>query len=452
MTHNTNRHRDVVVAGGGPAGINAALAAAQTGAAVTLLERAGFLGGTATGGMVAAFNGFYWNDTLVTGGTATQIVERLQHNGGTQGFRSYTAGELTDAPFTFKVLPFDPEILKLTLDDLMAEAGVEVVHHVQGISAHAIEGRVTELEYLGPVRLNSITCNQVVDATGEGTLAISAGARYMGGNRPHQPMTLMMRVSGVDLDTVRVMDPAKKREIIQSGVAAGELFYRTLAMSTSPRNGDVFLLMTSVHGRDGSDEFDLSAAEIEGRQQARKTLSYLRRAMPGFQQAELSQLAPWIGVRETHRVQGRETLTSAAVVSGVDHPDAISYGAGPIDRHHGDSVILTAPERPFAVPMGVLLPRGVENITVAGRAVSADGGAMDGLRHMGGVMPLGHAAGTIAALASSANCPPSKLEASDVRAVLRNQGAIVDPPADRAAASTVSTRDAGITWPVHDPR
>ena len=77
---------------------------------------------------------------------------------------------------------------------------------------------------------------------------------------------------------------------------------------------------------------------------------------------------------------------------------------------------------------------------------------MDGLRHMGGVMPLGHAAGTIAALASSANCPPSKLEASDVRAVLRNQGAIVDPPADRAAASTVSTRDAGITWPVHDPR
>lgn len=422
-------HRDVVVVGGGPAGINAALGAARTGASVGLLERAGFLGGTATGGMVAAFNGFYWGDTLVTAGTASSIIEQLQENGGSEGFRSYTAGELTDSPFAFKVLPFDPEILKLTLDDLMIDAGVDVVHHVQAMSVKAMDGHVTELTYLGPVRTGRVTASQIVDATGEGTIAASAGARYLKPSRPLQPMTLMMRVSGVDLDELNLLPKSKKRSVIQAGVHQGNLFYGTLAMSSSPRNGDVFLLMTSVHGRDGSDEFDLSAAETEGRLQARSTLAYLRSSMPGFQLAELAQLAPWIGVRETHRIEGRATLTGEEVRAGADHPEAISYGAGPIDRHKGDTVTLRAPASPFAVPYSVMIPLGVDNILVAGRAVSAEGLAMDGLRHMGGIMPLGHAAGVAAALAAAANCPPSNLDIQEVRAVLRQQGAIVDRPA-----------------------
>ncbi|MDF9277612.1 FAD-dependent oxidoreductase [Arthrobacter sp. EH-1B-1] len=99
-----------------------------------------------------------------------------------------------------------------------------------------------------------------------------------------------------------------------------------------------------------------------------------------------------------------------------------------MDLHHGDTVTLSAPEKPFAVPYGVLLPRGANNVTVTGRAVSAEGSAMDGLRHMGGMMALGHAAGTTAALASAANCSPAELDVQEVRSVLRRQGAIIDPP------------------------
>lgn len=420
--------RDVIVVGGGPAGINAALGAAHSGASVTLLEKAGFLGGTATGGMVAAFNGFYWGDTLVTAGTATKLVDRLRDNGGTHGFSSYTAGELTDNPFSFKVLPFDPEILKLTLDDVMRDADIEVIHHVQAIDAATDKGTVTDINYLGPVRTGTISARQIVDATGEGTIAASAGARYLPNDRETQPMTEMMRVSGVNMKQLKALPKTSRRSIISEGLRQGSLFYRTLAMSSSPRNGDVFLLMTSVHGKDGTDEYELSAAEIEGRRQARLTLAYLREAMPGFQNAEITQLAPWIGIRETRRILGRDTLCGTAVAEGLDHPHAISYGAGPVDRHEGDSVILSAPSQPYAVPYGVLIPKGVDNILVAGRAISAEGTAMDGLRHMGGIMPLGHAAGVAAALAAAENRAPADLDIAKIQSVLREQGAIVDRP------------------------
>ncbi len=420
---------DVAVIGGGPAGVCAAVAAARTGAEVILLERAGFLGGTATGAMVAAFNGFYWNDVRVTDGIAGEIVERLEVAGGTNGIRDYVGGALTDAPFSYKVLPFDPEILKFVLDDLVAEAGVRVIHHAQGISAHPDREGHVDVDFLGPVSLGRIRAAQIVDATGHGTVAAGAGAElHDPGRDERQPMTLMMRVSGVNRDEVKALSQERKREIVHRGVDEGRLFYRTLATSTSPRNGDVFLLMTSVHGRDGADAWGLSEAEREGRRQARSTLDFLRQEMPGYENAQLAQLAPWIGVRETQRIVGIETLSAQEVWHGADRADAISYGAGPIDLHEGDGVRLTAPARPFAVPMGVLVPSGVRNMTVTGRASSAEPGAMDGLRHMGGVMPLGHAAGVLAALAARDGETPAGVDVHEVRDVLRSQGAIVDCP------------------------
>jgi hypothetical protein len=429
---------DVVVVGGGPSGVCAALAAAQAGSSVTLLEKAGFLGGTATGAMVAAFNGFYWGDVLVAGGIPGRVVKRLAEDGGTTGFRDYTAGELTGSPFTFKVLPFDPEVLKFVLDDLMREAGVQVVHHVQGMSARIEPGRGADIDYLGPVIGGSIKARQVVDATGHATIAVNAGAELQQISRERQPMTLMMRVSGVNHEAVAALGRKEKRRIVEHGIETGRLFYRTLATSRSPRNQDVFLLMTSVHGMDGTDEFDLTAAEVEGRRQARSTLHFLKEFLPGYESAEIAQLAPWIGVRESRRIMGRTTLTAADVLAGADHPDAISFGAGPIDLHEYDTVTLTAPKRPFAVPLGVLVPRRVDNITVAGRAVSAEAGAMDGLRHMGGVMPLGHAAGVLASLAASHVVTPSAVDPQELRSLLREQGAIVDRPDEKSSTERIA--------------
>ncbi|MGO1181418.1 MAG: FAD-dependent oxidoreductase [Micrococcaceae bacterium] len=416
---------DVVVVGGGVSGVNAALGAALTGASVTLIEKSGFLGGTATGGMVAAFNGCYWNDTLVTGGTARLILDRLEHHGGGAGFKDYTAGKLTSSPLTFKVYPFDPEILKISLDELLLEHGIQVILHAHGL-CFSTDDQHSFVTFLGPTGTHTVKAKQVIDASSEAIIAESAGATIE--DSPvdqRQPMTCMMRVAGVDIDVYGATSRDRRREIVSRGVESGDFFYRTVAHSESPANGDTFLLVTAVHGLDGRDPLGISVAERHGREQALTSLKYLIKNMPGFENASLVQLAPWIGQRESVRVRGVDRLTAEDVATGADHPEAISYGGGPIDRHEGDSVHLVPPARPFAVPRGVLIPRDVSNMCVTGRTVGVESGAMDGLRHMGGIMPLGHAAGVISALAASSGAQPADVPYDSIRATLIDQGAIL---------------------------
>lgn len=429
------RETDVLVVGGGPAGVCAAVAAARAGAEVLLMERAGFLGGTATGGMVAAWNGFFWRDVRVTGGIAYEIVERLRAaGGGHPDFVHHIAGELTDEPLGFETFPFDPEILKFVLDDLTHEVGVQVLHHVHAAGV-AQRGQVIDaVTYEGPTTRGAIRARCVIDGTGSGAIAFKAGASAAPMSLPAQPMTLMMRVSGVERDKLAATPKSLRREIVQAGVQQGSLFYHSLAMSWSPSNGDAFLLMTTVNGKDATDEFELTSAEIEGRRQARITLAYLRENMPGFSSVQLSQLAPWIGVRESPRVLGEIVLTGDDVLAGREFPDAISWGGGPVDLHEGHSVRLVSPQRPFAVPYRCLLPLGVDNMLVTGRAISADSAGMGGLRHMGGVMPVGEAAGLAAALSLAARVHPHELPVETLRGRLRETGAIVDSPLNDSIA------------------
>ena len=152
--------------------------------------------------------------------------------------------------------------------------------------------------------------------------------------------------------------------------------------------------------------------------------------MPGFTSAQLVHLAPLFGVRESRRVLGEYVLTGHDVLTGRAFPDAVSWGGGPLDLHEGHSVRLTSPQRPFAVPYRCLLPLGVDNMLVTGRAVSADSAGMGGLRHMGGVMPIGEAAGVAAALSLAADVPPRNLPVDGLRQRLREAGALVDSPVE----------------------
>ncbi|MEU0507877.1 FAD-dependent oxidoreductase [Amycolatopsis sp. NPDC006125] len=423
---------DVVVAGGGPAGFCAAIAAARAGAKVVLVERGPFLGGTATGAMVASFMGFYWRDVLVGGGIGKEITERLVSAGGATGFTPYVLAEASETPLRVRTFPFDPEVLKLVLDDMVREAGIEVRLHTQAVSPVLRDGAVHGLVTQGLYEPEAISAPAVVDATGNAVVSRRCGCRTENSaedRRERQPMTMMARMSNVDTQRFRALDRTEKRRLARLGVETGELAQQLLSVVSAPHGNDAFILMTRVTGLDGADSQDLTQAEIAGRRQVSSVLSFLRRAVPGFERAHLSALAPWIGVRETWRIVGDYLLTETDVVTGTQFSDAIAQAGGPLDVHDNASGLrLVEPPAPFSVPYRSLLPQEVEGLLVAGRCLSATEAAMGAARHMGTAMATGHAAGVAAALAADVGVLPRLVPADRIRAVLRGQGAIVDPP------------------------
>ncbi|MFD2420510.1 FAD-dependent oxidoreductase [Amycolatopsis pigmentata] len=434
---------DVVVAGGGPAGFCAAIAAARTGARTLLVERAPFFGGTATGAMVASFMGFYWRDLPVGGGIGHEITQRLIDAGGASGFTPYLLAEASEKPLRVRTFPFDPEILKLVMDDMAAEAGVEIRLHAQAVTPVTAQGSVRGLIAQNLDGPEAIGSSVVVDATGNAVISRKSGCHTENsaeGRRDRQPMTMMARLSDVDIKRFRGLARDEKRRLARLGVETGELAQQLLSLVSSPSGNDAFILMTRVSGLDGSDSRDLTRAETLGRDQVRSVLAFLRRAVPGFENAHLSAIAPWIGVRETWRITGDYLLTESDVLAGRQFPDAVAQAGGPLDVHDNASgLTLVEPPAPFAIPYRSLLPKDVDGLLVAGRCLSATQSAMGAVRHMGTAMATGHAAGAAAALAADLGVLPRQVPAGRVRAVLRAQDAIVDPPHLEQPASAVAT-------------
>jgi ribulose 1,5-bisphosphate synthetase/thiazole synthase len=414
---------DIIVAGGGPAGFCTAVAAARAGARVVLIERGPFLGGTATGAMVASFMGFYWRDLLVGGGIGHEVTQQLIEAGGATGFTPYVLAEASDNPARVRTFPFDPEVLKSVLDEMALEAGVEVLLHTQAVRPLLTDDVVSGVVAQGLFDAEVLEAQVVVDATANAVIARKAGCATENAweqRRSRQPMTMMARLSNVDVARFRALQREEKQRLARRGVATGELPQQLLSLVSSPAGTDGFILMTRVTGFDGSDSRDLTRAEMEGRRQVRAVVGFLRREVPGFEWSHLSALAPWIGVRETWRIAGEHLLTESDVMAGRQFPDAVAQGGGPLDVHHrdGSGLTLTEPPAPFGIPYRSLVPREVDGLLVAGRCASATQAAMGAMRHMGTAMATGQAAGTAAALAVK----------PELRSLLRDHKAVVDSP------------------------
>lgn len=430
---------DVVVVGGGPAGVSAAVAAARQGARTALIERASFLGGTAAGAMVASFMGFFWRDLRVVGGIGHEVTQRLEARDATPGFGRYVLAEASDNPLDVITFPFDPEVLKIVLDEMLVEAGVQPYLHAQAVAALESDGICTGVIYQGVVDRKALRARVVIDASANGTIAVSAGASRESARqdpRQRQPMTQIARVVDVDVPRFRNVPQQTKRRIAERGLDRGVLTQKLLSVISSPHGDDAIVLMTRVSERDGTDERQLALAEIEGRRLIDRLIPFLRAEVPGFERARLGTLASWIGVRETWRIIGDYIVTGDDVRTGAVFDDAVALGSGPLDIHHsgGAGLSLSIPDRPFQIPYRALLAREVEGLIVTGRCISATREGMAGLRHMGTVMALGQAAGTAAALAVQTGCAPRALNYRSLRDRLEHDGAIISAEAGRPFA------------------
>lgn len=440
---------DVLVVGGGPAGLGAALGAAHAGARVILAERYGFLGGNATAALVMPLMSFHTETparrkgnaaTLlpqdhgpgepVIGGIVTTLLERLVRAGGA----------ISPSVETGYVVPFDPEVFKLVALDLLDEAGVRFIFHAfaSGLEKdHALSGIIFESKS-GPI---VIRANVIIDCTGDGDIAARAGAAYEVGRDDDQlvqPITLMFRVSGFEREAfTRYIEqhPEQWRgvhglwELVQRATAAGELELprEDILFFATPHEKEVSVNSTRITRVLGIDVWDLSYAEWQSRRQMRQIAAFLSRYVPGFERAYVVQSGVNVGVRESRRIIGDYRLTADDVLSAQKFPDVIARSTYPIDIHsptgRGTSLKRVPPREAYDIPLRCLLPADVEGILVAGRCLSGTHEAHSSYRVMPVSMATGQAAGVCAALAVRQRKVPREVAASEVQRELLRQGA-----------------------------
>jgi hypothetical protein len=442
---------DVLVVGGGPSGLGAAMGAAWAGMKVVLAERYGFLGGNATVALVMPLMSFHTQresirpvnnrpnllpgdhgpGNPVIAGALRVLLERLVAGGG-----AIPPGE--DTGF---VVPFDPETFKLVALDLMDEAGVQLLFHSFASGVVSDDGKMGGVVFetkSGPLAIRAKT---VVDCTGDGDVAARAGAPFEVGRDDDtlvQPMTLMFRMADFDGDVFRAYvdaHPGQWRgvhglwDLIRKATDAGGfrlprediLFFGTLHQQ------EISVNSTRVTRVLGTDVWDLSYAEWLSRRQMREIARFLRHYVPGFEKAYVVQSGVGVGVRETRRIVGEYQLTGEDVLSAKKFPDDIARGSYPVDIHNpeGKGTLLKRlpPGEAYDIPLRCLIPKKVEGLVVAGRCISGTHEAHSSYRVMPIAMATGQAAGVCAALAARTRIIPRYIPAQQVQQELLRQGA-----------------------------
>ncbi len=439
---------DVLVVGGGQAGLGAALGAAWAGARVILAERYGFLGGNATAALVMPWMSFHTQRPAIQAGK-TRLMP-TDHGPGEPiiagAVRAFlerlvrAGGAVNPSLETGYTVPFDPEIFKLTALDLLDEAGVlYLLHSLATDLVEEEKGRRVVFETKsGPI---VIPARVVVDCTGDGDVAVRAGAAFEVG-RPQdgltQPMTLMFRMVEFQyaaFDGYVREHPDQWRgvhglwDLVRRAVEAGELDMarEDLLMFGTLHEHEVAINSTRVTQVLGTDVWDLTYAEWEGRRQMRQIAAFLRRHVPGFENAYVAQSGVDVGVRESRRIVGECRLTAEDLLNARRFEDVVARGSYPLDIHNpaGKGTILRKlpPGEAYDVPLRSLIPKGVERLLVAGRCISGTHEAQSSYRAMPIAMATGQAAGVCAALAASRDLRPRDVPVMDVQAELLRQGA-----------------------------
>lgn len=420
---------DVIVAGGGPAGIAAAVSAARLGAKTALIERYGILGGMLTSGHVQPILGHAQGRTMYN-----EIVELL------------TAGH-EDAPKMVTrngpEIGIDLEEAKYRLLKLCVESGVYV--YLQTAVADVIkeEKRVTGLKVCTPTGLAELRARVVVDSTGDGFVAALSGAPFEIGRESDgkcQPVTLEFTVDNVDesigitawggSDPVTLSDGTKYSEACKAANARGELPENVtiVRLHRTANPGERNVNATQVNGRNSLSVEGIVESELLLRAQVQPIMEFLRKTAPGFANARVKSSASTLGVRETRRFVGEYVISDKDVELGARFPDVVVHKAWfLIDIHNpaggGQAEKRSQPATPYDIPYRSLVPMEIDGLLLSGRNISGTHRAHASYRVMGVALATGQAAGIAAALSAQEGCVPRELDHKKVQAALTEYGA-----------------------------
>jgi hypothetical protein len=427
---------DVVVVGGGAAGVAAATVAAEEGHSVVLVEKYGFCGGAAVAGMSGTICGSYLasdrgspSDRVVAGFTGRFRGELLKRDGLTvpQKYgKTYTEAH-------------DPLIWKETADDLLASAGVRVLLHTAVVGVLLTGDRHDGVILESTAGRAIVRAARTIDASGDAAVIARAGLpTHFGDDGAIQNPTMFFRLG--DVDMVRYRDfygedticPPTVTDMIEAARADGlDLPRSRIWIFTTPRPGQLLVNATRLTAADGRmlnvvDPEDFTTAETAGRRQAREYANFLRRHIPGCEDAYVIDTGTEAGIRQTRSIVGMRTLTNEDVSGCRKRPDGVVRSPWPIELHTGDRPKLHwLLDDYYEVPYGALVPAAGEHIIVAGRCLSAEHEALASARVTAQCFEYGHAAAIATSLSLRTKTSYRDLDPTSIRDQMRSNGSLL---------------------------
>lgn len=416
-----NTKYDLIVVGGGFAGACAAMEAARHGQNVLLVEKYNCLGGAASNCLVLPFMK-HWTmldgkQQMLTGDLFLLITQKMREMGG------YAENNRT----------FDEEIMKIVLNRLCVEFGVTLLFNTTVVDADVEDGKIRSITALGKSKILTLSADHFIDATGDAELSAIAGVSYHVGRQADslcQPMTLCFRVNQVDREKFRA-----NREMMNPLYQE----YQKKGLIKNPREN--VLLFNTMHDNilhfnttrivklDPTDPFDVTRAELEAREQVFEIMDFLQKNIPGFENSRLLSTALQIGIRESRMIEGAYTLTVEDLKSLARFPDAIATANYDIDIHNpegsGTSHYYFPDGDWYEIPYRCLVPKGFDNLLVAGRCISSDHEAQASYRIMPYCAELGQAAGAAVSIAAKNGTTLPKVDIEQLQTLLRSEDFVI---------------------------
>ncbi|MDR2932117.1 MAG: FAD-dependent oxidoreductase [Oscillospiraceae bacterium] len=431
-TATVKEEADLLVVGGGPAGIAAAIAGARQGLSVVLLERRGFLGGTVTGGSVGLYNHFTAKAGFATSGIARELETQYRTRYGRSFF--VTAHE-----------SFHTEYLKIFLDDFVLREKIKIYFHSFVSDVLMKDGCIDAVLVHTKQGATAFKARMVIDATGDGDIAYFAGVPYKMGRKTDglcQPGTLMFAVAGVDVETFRHLPGSvgavtgMMRRLRDAGIWG--LSHGRIPSVCSLTEGGIIqhLNFTELYGVDATDSEQVSAAEIRARRQIEEVIDYMRKNIVGMENIELAFITPEICFRESRRIDAEYELTFHDIENDTKFDDGIAlfprfydmhsvdnrWEEGNVEEGVGNLHIYGQKGRAATIPYRCLVPVKAENLLVTGRCICADPVALSCIRQVQACIQTGQAAATAMAMAIKERTTPRKIDTAALRQNLSAQG------------------------------
>ena len=436
---------DVVVLGGGPAGIVAAAAAGRSGRSTILIERYGFLGGAGTAAGLSTFCGLHANvhgeHQRVVHGLSSEITDRLERINGLNAPHLSLAGKIT-------AQAYDISAYKVVGDEFLTASGVKILFHAFGVGVTKRSAREIDTVLIeSKSGRAAIRGRMFIECSGDGDLAAWAGAPYEigdGAGNMLYPST-MFRISGVDpVKAGRAWELIPK--LMEEAERHGRRFPRKGALVRPQKNPIEWRAnVTQIKNPDGTavsgiDVEQLSDGEIEGRRQCWDVFEFIKGVTPGFENAYIVEIAPQIGIRETRRIVGEYMVSESDILECASFTDSIGVNGWPVEAHVSGSVLLKFPKIPESrgfnqLPYRMIVPKGIDNLFMAGRCASMTHDGQSSARVSGPCFVMGQAAGTAADMAMSAGVTPAKVDVAELQRRLVGGGAYLGMDGERTASA-----------------